>query len=63
MDYPKQFVCATSAYTTYKRFIPAPYFRKVFTPGSAECRLRVTGLGFYRVWINGTEITKGLLAP
>ncbi len=63
MDYPNQFICATKAYTTYRRFVPAPYFRKTFTADAADCRLRVTGLGFYRVWINGTEITKGLLAP
>ena len=63
MDFPRQFICASEEYSEYDRFVPAPYFRKVFVPVSADCRLRVTGLGFYRVWINGTEITKGLLAP
>ncbi len=63
MEFPQQFICATKEYTTYQRFVPAPYFRKTFTAGSAGCRLRVTGLGFYRVWINGRELTKGLLAP
>ena len=63
MDFPQQFICASKEYTTYQRFIPAPYFRKVFFADAADCRLRVTGLGFYRVWINGREITKGLLAP
>ena len=63
MNFPKQFICATEEYSSYHDFVPAPYFRKVFVPGCTDCRLRVTGLGFYRVWINGTEITKGLLAP
>ena len=63
MDFPRQFICATNAYSTYHHFVPAPYFRKAFTADAPECSLRVTGLGFYRVWINGTEITKGLLAP
>ena len=63
MDYPKQFICAAKEYNTYTHFVPAPYFRKTFFADSADCRLRVTGLGFYRVWINGVEITKGLLAP
>jgi len=63
MEYPKQFICAATAYTTYRHFVPAPLFRKTFFADAADCRLRVTGLGFYRVWINGTEITKGLLAP
>ena len=63
MDYPGQFICASQAYATYRRFVPAPYFRRSFVPDESACRLRVTGLGFYRVWINGREITKGLLAP
>ena len=63
MNFPKQFICAGKEYSTYHNFVPAPYFRKVFTAVDTDCRLRVTGLGFYRVWINGTEITKGLLAP
>ena len=63
MDFPRQFICASKAFASYHRFVPAPYFRKVFLAAAADCRLRVTGLGFYRVWINGTEITKGLLAP
>ena len=63
MNFPKQFICATEEYSSYHDFVPAPYFRKVFVPACTDCRLRVTGLGFYRVWINGTEITKGLLAP
>ena len=63
MDFPKQFICATEEYAAYDRFVPAPYFRKVFTANAQDCRLRVIGLGFYRIWINGREITKGLLAP
>ena len=58
MEYPKLFICAATAYTTYRHFVPAPWFRKTFF-ADADCRLRVTGLGFYRVWINGTEITNG----
>ena len=63
MDFPKQFISASEAMNSYQSFVPAPYFRKTFVPAAADCRLRVTGLGFYRVWINGREITKGLLAP
>ena len=63
MDFPKQFICAAEEYNSYRNFVPAPYFRTAFFADATEGRLRVTGLGFYRVWINGTEITKGLLAP
>ncbi len=63
MDFPKQFICASNEMNSYRHFVPAPYFRKTFFTDTADCKLRVTGLGFYRVWINGEEITKGLLAP
>ncbi|MCQ2457058.1 MAG: family 78 glycoside hydrolase catalytic domain [Clostridia bacterium] len=43
---------------------PAPLFRRRFTvAGKAEGTLLVTGLGFYRLFVNGREITKGILSP
>ena len=65
MQFPKKFIFAGPEYSEYDKFVPAPYFRKTFYPGNpdGDYALTVTGLGFYRVWINGTEITKGLLAP
>ena len=63
MDFPKQYICAGGAMNSYRHFVPAPYFRKAFFTDTADCRIRVTGLGFYRFWINGTELTKGLCAP
>ncbi len=63
-QYPK-FIAATREYSTYEKHIPAPYLRKTFTfnkkPDSAE--VLVSGLGFYRLFVNGKEITKGYLAP
>ncbi len=65
MDYPNTFICAGSDFSTFTHFVPAPYMRRSFTLTRKPrgCRLWVTGLGFYRVWVNGKEITKGLLAP
>ncbi|MCH5197778.1 MAG: family 78 glycoside hydrolase catalytic domain [Oscillospiraceae bacterium] len=63
MEFPKQFICASEEFSSYQKFVPAPYFRKTFFADTDKCRLLVSGLGFYRVWINGKEITKGLLAP
>ncbi len=63
-DFPR-FIAATKEYCTYDKHIPAPYLRKCFElsekPESAD--ILVSGLGFYRLFINGTEITKGYLAP
>ena len=63
MMYPQKYISASERVNSYQEFVPAPYFRKVFIAHAGACRLRVTGLGFYRLWVNGQEITKGLLAP
>ncbi len=65
MVFPKKFIYAGPEYAEYDKFVPSPYFRKTFEIGDAAlpCCVVVTGLGFYRIWINGKEITKGLLAP
>ena len=58
------FYKATDEFNTYEKHVPAPYLRHEFAsePGK-RYRLTVSGLGFYRLFINGTEVTKGLLAP
>jgi alpha-L-rhamnosidase len=65
MDHFTQFIAATREFTTFEKHIPAPYFRKSFylnaKPKSAE--LSICGLGFYELYVNGKNITKGYLAP
>ena len=65
MKFSKKFYSATSEYTTFFKEVPAPYIRKNLNlekkPEKAE--ILVTGLGFYKIFVNGKEITKGLLAP
>ena len=59
------FICATEERGTLDNPVSAPLFRKSFSiekiPGSAF--LRICGLGLYRVFINGIDITKGEFAP
>lgn len=59
------FIKATEAACTLEQPVNAPYFRRAFdlnfVPAKAE--LAICGLGFYRLFINGQEITKGALAP
>ena len=61
----KKFVCATRDFTEFDRQIPAPYLRKSFTlsarPEAAE--VSICGLGFYLLFVNGKNITKGHIAP
>ena len=60
-----KFISASREYTTFTRFVPAPYLRRSFTlaqlPSSAT--VTICGLGFYELFINGVRITKGALAP
>ena len=61
----KQFIKATEERCTFDRHIPAPYLRKSFeldfVPENAE--ISICGLGFYVLYINGVNVTKGMFAP
>jgi len=63
-DFPDKFIAATTEFATKGKHVPAPYFRKKFhfTKG-ATAKIRICGLGFYELYINGTNVTKGRLAP
>ncbi len=65
MYFSDRFICATEEYSSYNKFIPSPYFRKAFelTDSIKYLNITICGLGFYRLWINGREITKGIIAP
>ena len=60
-----KFVAATKEYCTHEKFIPAPYLRKRFTLETLpkKASLTICGLGFYKLYFNGQEITNGYLAP
>lgn len=59
------FIKATEEACSLQHHVNAPYFRRVFdlaqVPEQAE--IAICGLGFYRLYVNGREITKGMLAP
>ena len=61
----KQFIKATQECCSFEKHVPAPYLRKSFMldflPEKAE--ISICGLGFYRLFVNGKDITKGQLAP
>lgn len=61
----KNFIKATEEYCLLEKHIAAPYLRRSFEldfiPEKAE--ISICGLGFYCLFINGREITKGYLAP
>ena len=59
------FVKANDLVNDFYHHVNAPMFRRSFrvetSPEKAE--LTVCGLGFYKLFINGKDITKGMLAP
>lgn len=65
MKFSKNFIRANEKLCDFEHFVPAPYFRKSFMlpfkPKKAE--ITICGLGFYELYINGKNITKGPLAP
>ena len=64
MKFPKCFIKATNQFTTNEKFVAAPYYRKVFTiDTAAEAQIKIAACGFYKLFINGEDITKGALAP
>ncbi|MBR5473151.1 MAG: family 78 glycoside hydrolase catalytic domain [Clostridia bacterium] len=64
MTFPKNFIKATKDFSTPQKPIAAPLFRKVFTVDkAAEAQIIIAACGFYKLFINGKDITKGALAP
>lgn len=64
MDFPQAFISAGAEYADIGHFVPAPFFRKKFTAEKTETAEIIIGAaGFYRLFLNGKDITKGFLAP
>lgn len=60
----KTFITKSEDYSTFEKQISAPLFRKVFSlNGFKSCQIEIAGLGFYELYVNGVNVTKGKLAP
>lgn len=64
MPLHNRYFYANQRYSTYKEHIAAPMLRRSFAlPRAEKVTLAVVGLGFYRLFLNGRDITRGELAP
>ena len=58
------FIKATDEYNTFEKAVAAPYIRKRFTcESAAQGTIKIAACGFYVLFVNGINITKGFLAP
>ena len=60
-----KFIKATPDFCTYEKPVNAPYVRKTFklSEKPEKAAVTLTCTGFYRIWVNGAEITASRLAP
>ncbi len=60
-----KFIKATNEYTNKEKSVPAPYIRRTFALDFAPtaATLSIVASGFYELYVNGENITKGYLAP
>lgn len=60
-----KFIKANNEYTRKDKAVPAPYIRRGFELDFAPktAKLTVASSGFYELYVNGKNITKGYLAP
>ena len=65
MIYSKKFIYGTDEPEDYTREVCAPYMRKnlVFDKLPDTATITLTALGFYKLYVNGREITRTHLAP
>lgn len=64
MKLSRTFISATREMCELNSYVNAPYIRKTLEIGNVKnVKMSVCGLGFYRFWLNGTELTKGHMSP
>lgn len=64
MNYPNNFIASGYECADIDSFVSAPYFRRIFTAQDiTRAEIVIGAAGFYRLFINGKDITKGELAP
>ena len=63
--FPQRFISASHSYTTLERPVAAPMLRRCFSASKPVRRAEalICGLGFYELYVNGEQVTKGFLAP
>lgn len=61
----RKFISAGASMSDFGSLVPAPLLRRSFNLDSVpeSAALTITGVGFYRLFINGREVTRGHMSP
>ena len=60
----RTFISANKEYCTIEKHVNAPFVKKIFNCKTGKlAELEISAVGFYRLWLNGQEMTKGFFAP
>ena len=65
MKLSRSFISANTAMCNLTEWVASPYLRKTVTTDKTpiKAELSVCGLGFYRFWLDGEELTRGHMSP
>ena len=65
MKLSRNFISANTAMCNLTEWVASPYLRKTVTTDKTpiKAELSVCGLGFYRFWLDGEELTRGHMSP
>ena len=59
MFFSQRFICASTEKNEYEKHVNAPLFKREFDlQVKAKGRIQICGLGFYRIFLNGKELTR-----
>ena len=64
MTFPAKFIWASADYSTLDIHVPSPFFRRKFVSDcDATAHIVISACGFYELYVNGENKTKGFFAP
>lgn len=63
MRFSDYFVSKGKEFNSIEKNVSAPYLRQTFDYNGGKAEITVGTSGFYRLYVNGKDVTRGILAP
>ena len=63
--FSRRFICSGAGISTFEKYSPAPCMRKkvILAEKPEKAELLFSGIGYYRLFVNGEELTRGHISP